>query len=420
MGLTLSEKILARCAGLPSVRPHDLVTCRIDKAMATDPTAPLAIEVFRQMGARRVFDPEACILVDDHFVPAKDIRSADFSAAMRKFAREQGIGAYFGLGRSGICHALVGEKVLVNPGELMVGADSHSCTAGALACFATGVGATELAAAWALGELWFRVPETIRVEMSGRFRPFVGSKDAVLWLVRELGLEGALYRAVEFHGDAVRAMPMHGRITLCNMTVEAGAKTGMVPFDGVTERHVKAAGGSCERAVHPDPDAGYCRTIAIDVSRLEPLVAEPFAPDNVRPARELADVRVDQVFIGSCTSGSIEDLREAARILRGRQVARDVRLIVTPGTQGVYLQSVREGLAADLVEAGATVTSPSCGACLGGHMGVLGNDEVALATTSRNFRGRMGAVSSRVYLSSAAVAAATAVTGRITHPEDLR
>jgi 3-isopropylmalate/(R)-2-methylmalate dehydratase large subunit len=419
MGLTLSEKILARNAGLRAVRAGDLVTCRLDRIMATDITAPLAIDVFRKMGARHVADPSACILINDHFVPAKDIRSADFSKAMREFAREQGIGAYFEVGRSGICHLLVPEKVLVQPGELMVGADSHTCTVGALACFGTGVGSTELAAAWALGEMWFRVPDTIRVELTGELPRYVTSKDAVLWLVGELGLEGALYQAVEFHGEAVRAMPVHARLTLCNMTIEAGAKTGIVPFDEVTEAHLTARGGSCEKALHPDPDAAYSRTLRLDVSHLAPLVAEPCMPCNVKPARSFKDVALDQVFIGSCTNGSLQDLRDAASVLRGREVAAATRLVVTPGTQEVYLAAAREGLLADLAEAGAAVTPPSCGACLGGHMGVLGNHEVALATTSRNFRGRMGAVTSQVYLSNPLVAAASAVTGRITHPEDL-
>jgi 3-isopropylmalate/(R)-2-methylmalate dehydratase large subunit len=267
--------------------------------------------------------------------------------------------------------------------------------------------------------MWFRVPDTIRVELTGELPRYVTSKDAVLWLVGELGLEGALYQAVEFHGETVRAMPVHARLTLCNMTIEAGAKTGIVPFDEVTEAHVTARGGSCEKALHPDPDAAYSRTLRLDVSHLAPLVAEPCMPCNVKPARSFKDVALDQVFIGSCTNGSLQDLRDAASVLRGREVAAATRLVVTPGTQEVYLAAAREGLLADLAEAGAAVTPPSCGACLGGHMGVLGNHEVALATTSRNFRGRMGAVTSEVYLSNPLVAAASAVTGRITHPEDL-
>ena len=419
MGRTLSEIILGRNSGSGDARPGDLLTCRVDKIMATDITAPLSIDVFNKMGADRVADPDACILINDHFVPAKDIRSADFSKAMRLFARAQGIKAYFEVGRSGICHVLVPEKALVGPGELMVGADSHTCTAGALGAFATGVGSTDLAAAWALGELWLRVPETIRVELSGGLPPYVTSKDVIMKLIGDLGVEGARYMAIEFHGDALGRMPMHARLTLCNMTVEAGAKTGMVPFDEVTESYLKARGGDVSRAVVPDPDARYASSLRLDLNRLEPQVAEPFMPSLIKPVRDFRDVRVDQVFIGSCTNGHIEDLRMAADILRGRSVADDVRLIVTPATQDIYLQAAREGLIADLAAAGAAVTTPTCGACLGGHMGVLGRDEVALSTTNRNFRGRMGDISSRVYLSNPAVAAATALSGRITHPEDL-
>jgi 3-isopropylmalate/(R)-2-methylmalate dehydratase large subunit len=419
MGMTLAEKILARAAGLSAVSAGELVTCTVDKIMATDITAPLTIEVFRRMGATRVKDPDACILINDHFVPAKDIRSADFARAMREFAKEQGIARYFEVGRSGICHALVAEQGLVSPGELFVGADSHTCTAGALGAFATGVGSTDLAAAWALKELWFRVPSTLRVELRGSFRPHVTSKDAVLRLIGELGVEGARYQAIEFHGEALAAMPMHARLTLCNMAVEAGAKAGMIPCDDLTAAYVTAHGGSLDKALTPDGDASYAAALTIDLSALDPQVAEPFMPSNIRPVGDFRGLRVDQVFIGSCTNGYLEDLRAAAAILRGRRVADGVRLIVTPATQSIYLEAVREGIVAGLVEAGAAVTTPTCGACLGGHNGVLGKDEVALATTNRNFRGRMGDLSARVYLANPAVAAATAVTGTITHPEEL-
>lgn len=419
MGQTLSEIILGRNSGAGDAAPGDLMTCRVDKIMATDITAPLSIDVFRKMGADRVATPEACILVNDHFVPAKDIQSADFSRAMREFAREQGIEHYFEVGRSGICHVLVPEKGLVNPGELMVGADSHTCTAGALGAFATGVGSTDLAAAWALGELWLRVPESIKVVLTGDPPPYVTSKDVIMRLVAELGVEGARYMAIEFHGDGLAGMTMSARLTLCNMTIEAGAKAGMIPFDQVTEAYVTAHGGDVSRAVVPDADARYVRTIHLQTDRLEPQVAEPFMPSLVKPVRNYRGVRVDQVFIGSCTNGHLEDLRAAAAILRGRSVAEGVRLIVTPATQDIYLRAVREGVVADLVAAGAAVTTPTCGACLGGHNGVLGKEEVALSTTNRNFRGRMGDLSSRVYLANPAVAAATAITGRITHPEDL-
>lgn len=419
MGHTMAEKILASHAGVDEARPGDLLTCRVDKIMATDVTAPLSIEVFRKMGATRVADPSSCILINDHFVPAKDILSANLAKAMREFAQEQGIEAYFEVGRSGICHALVPEKGLVGPGEILVGADSHTCTAGALGCFATGVGSSELAAAWALGEMWFRVPETIRVEVEGTFRPHVTSKDLILHLISRLGVEGARYWAIEYGGEAVSAMPMHARLTLCNMSIEAGAKAGMVASDAVTAAYLSARGRAVVAAAGPDPDATYARTIRVDLDLLELQVAEPFMPSNVRPVQEFREVEVDQVFIGSCTNGFLEDLAAAAAILKGRRVAPRVRLIVTPATQDIYLQALRRGIIEDLLVAGAAVTTPTCGACLGGHNGVLGENEVALATTSRNFRGRMGDPTSRVYLANPAVAAATAVLGRIASPEDL-
>ena len=419
MGMTLAEKILASRGGKASTAPGDLLHCRVDRIMATEITAPLSVEVFRRMGAERVHDPASCILINDHFVPAKDIRSADLAKTMREFAAEQGIGDYFEVGRSGICHILIAEKALVGPGQILVGADSHTCTAGALGCFATGVGSTDLAAAWAIGELWFRVPGTIRVDVEGEFRPHVGSKDLILHLIGQLGVEGARFRSVEFGGPAVSAMPMHARLTLCNMTIEMGAKAGMVACDATTVGYLAERGREVTDAPTPDDDATYETVIRVDLSRLEPLVAEPPLPSNVRPASRFRHVRVDQVFIGSCTNGHYEDLAQAAALLKGRRVAPGVRLIVTPATQDIYLKAVRTGVVADLVEAGAAVTTPTCGACLGGHSGVLGRDEVALATTSRNFKGRMGDTTSLVYLSNPAVAAATAVLGRIGLPEDL-
>ncbi len=419
MGSTLAEKILAAHAGVRRARPGDLLTCKVDKIMATDVTAPLSIEVFRRMGATRVAHPEACVLVNDHFVPAKDILSADLSKTMRAFAHEQGIVAYFEVGRSGICHALLPEKGLVRPGELLVGADSHTCTAGALGCFATGVGSTELAAAWALGEMWFRVPETLRIEVTGTFAPHVTSKDLILYLLGELGVEGARYAAVEFGGEAVEAMPVHARLTLCNMAIEAGAKAGMIAADAVTLAYLAERGVAALDAPQPDEDASYSRVIRVDLDRLGLMVAEPHLPSQVRPAEAFRDVKVDQVFIGSCTNGFLEDLDAAATVLKGRHVAPSVRLIVTPATQDIYLRAIQRGILETLVTSGAAVTTPTCGACLGGHNGVLGKDEVALATTSRNFRGRMGDTSSRVYLANPSVAAATAIMGRIARPEDL-
>jgi 3-isopropylmalate/(R)-2-methylmalate dehydratase large subunit len=416
---TLSEALLARAAGQRKARPGDLLTCRIDKCLATDITAPLSIEVFRKMGAQRVARPESLILVNDHFVPAKDIASANFARAMREFAKEQGVAQFYEVGRSGICHALVAELGLVSPGEIFVGADSHTCTAGALGAFATGVGSTDLAAVWALGELWLRVPETVRVVLEGRLPPDVTSKDVILQVLSTIGVDGGRYMAIEFAGGGLASLSMEARLTLCNMAVEAGAKAGLVPPDEVTAGWVAETGGTLDRALGPDPGARYAEVVRLDLSRLEPLAAAPYLPSLVQPVRELRGTPVDQVFIGSCTNGYLSDLRDAARVLKGRRVAPGVRLIVTPATQGIYLRAVREGIIADLVEAGAAVTTPTCGACLGGHMGVLGAGETALATTNRNFRGRMGDSSSRVFLANPAVAAATAVAGTISLPEDL-
>lgn len=420
MGQTISQKILSNKSGMEKVRESQLVTCKIDKVMATDITAPLSIEVFVKMGAKRVFNPKACILINDHFVPAKDIKAAEFSKAMREFALEQEIEAYFEVGRSGICHSLMGEMALVLPGELVVGADSHTCTAGALGCFATGVGSTDLAAAWALGKLWFRVPETIRIDITGNPSPFVFAKDVILKIIKELGVDGARYKAIEFHGDYIQNMQMSGRFTICNMAIEAGAKTGIIETDDITVKHVSKAQKNNFEVVHSDQDAHYETKMEIDISSLRPQVAEPFLPSLVKDIEDIKEIKIHQAFIGSCTNGSIEDLREAAKVIKGRNVAKGVRLIITPGTQSCYLEACREGLIEIFIEAGAAVTTPTCGACLGGHMGVLAKGEVAIATTNRNFKGRMGHMESLVYLANPAVVAASAVTGKITNPEKLK
>jgi 3-isopropylmalate/(R)-2-methylmalate dehydratase large subunit len=419
VGQTVSEKILGAKSGVADARAGQLVVCKVDRVLATDITAPLSIDVFRRMGAERVHDPDACILVNDHFVPAKDVRSADFSAAMRKFAAEQGISRYFEVGRSGICHNLIAEMALVLPGQILLGADSHTLTAGGLGCYALGVGSTDLAAAWALGELWFMIPQTVRVEFSGEPMPFVGGKDLGLRTLATLGVEGGRYRAVEFFGAPLSHLAMEDRFTLCNLAAEMGAKVAMVPPDDQTLEYIRSRTSEPFEVVRPDPDARYEDTFRLDISGMEPQVSEPFLPSRARGVSEFREVQVDQVFIGSCTNGSLQDLRQAARILKGRKVAAKVRCIVTPATQGAYLGAAREGILEALVEAGCAVTTPTCGACLGGHMGVLGAHEVALATTNRNFRGRMGDPTSRVYLANPSVAAATAVLGRIAHPEEV-
>ena len=419
MGMTIAEKILAAHAGVPAVRPGELHFARLDLVMGTDVTTALSAEVFAQMGATRVFDPDKIALVNDHFVPAKDIDAATLAQTMKRFAERHGIRHYFELGRSGICHTLIPDEGLVVPADLVIGADSHTCTYGAVGAFATGVGSTDMAAAWALGETWFRVPETIRVIFRGRLPEWVGGKDLILRLLADLGEEGARYKALEFSGETIEALPMAGRFTVCNMAIEAGAKTGIIPADEVTRDYLR---GRAERSGvyhRPDPDARYARTVNYDVNNLEPMVACPYSPANVKPVGQVEALPVDQVVLGSCTNGRVEDFRVAAAILKSRAVHPKVRLIAIPGSQAVFRQLLNEGIISVLAEAGATVAPPTCGPCIGGHMGVLGPGERGLFTTNRNFKGRNGHPTSEVYLSGPAVAAATAVTGRITDPRTL-
>ncbi len=401
--MTAVEKILAAHAGRKQVEPGETVWARVDWCLANDITAPLAIEQMQAMGCERVFDPERIILVPDHFLPAKDVASARQAQVLREFARKQGIRHYYEVGRMGIEHALLPELGILQPGQLLVGADSHTCTCGALGVFATGVGSTDLACAMALGELWFRVPATVKVEFTGRLAPWVGAKDLALFLVSRLGTDGANQLALEFGGEVVADLPLDGRLTLCNMVVEAGATAGLVPAGGWRS----------------SPGAQLEAWLRWDVSQLEPQVARPYSPADVVAVHEVAGTPVDQVVIGSCTNGRYLDLVAAAEILGGRKVHPRVRLIVIPATQRVYRRALEEGLIQVFVEAGAAVSTPTCGPCLGGHMGVLAEGEVCLATTNRNFRGRMGHPDSRVYLANPAVAAATAVAGHIAHPEEV-
>ncbi|MDI6711014.1 MAG: 3-isopropylmalate dehydratase large subunit [Thermoanaerobacterales bacterium] len=419
MGMTITEKILARHAGRETVRPGELISARVDAVLANDITAPLAIQEFAKTGVDRVFDPDRVYLVPDHFVPNKDIKSAEQAKVMRDFARARGLTHYFEVGRMGIEHCLLPEQGLVGPGEVVIGADSHTCTYGALGAFATGVGSTDLAAAMALGETWFKVPETVRFVYEGELPEWVGGKDLILHTIGDIGVEGALYKAMEFTGPVISALSMDGRFTMCNMAIEAGAKNGIVPPDEKTEAYVRGRAVRPYELLQSDPDAGYARTITYDVSRLEPVVAFPHRPDNTRPVSRATHVEIDQAVIGSCTNGRIEDLRLAARVLDGRRVHDRVRLIVIPGTQRIYQQAVDEGLISVFIRAGAAVSTPTCGPCLGGHMGILARGERAIATTNRNFVGRMGHPESEVYLSNPAVAAASAVLGRIAHPAEV-
>ena len=420
MGMTITEKILAAHAGREEVSPGEIINCRVDLVLANDITAPLAIEAFREVGAKRVFDREKVVLVPDHFTPNKDIRSAEQCKLLREFAREQGIVHYYEVGRMGIEHALLPELGLVKPGDLVIGADSHTCTYGALGAFSTGVGSTDAAAAMITGEIWLRVPESMKFIYYGKLPPWVGGKDLILFTIGEIGVEGARYRAMEFTGETISGLGMDGRFTMANMAIEAGAKNGIFLPDEITMRYGEGRWKGEARVYSSDPDAEYVEVREYDVSGLQPQVACPPSPGNVKGVRELSGVGIDQVVIGSCTNGRLDDLREAAQILKGRKVAPYVRLIVIPATQNVYLQALREGLIEVFIEAGAAVSTPTCGPCLGGHMGVLAEGERAVATTNRNFVGRMGHKGSEVYLSNPAVAAASAILGRIAHPEEVR
>lgn len=419
MGMTISEKILAAHVGRERVEPGELLEVPVDLAMGNDITAPVAIGEFRRAGVERVFDPERVALVADHFVPARDIKSAGLSRTLRDFAREQHLTNYFGEGMGGIEHVVLVEKGLVVPGDVVVGADSHTCTYGALGVFATGVGSTDLAYAMATGRTWFRVPESIRFVYHGRRRRWVCGKDLILHTIGRIGVDGANYAAMEFTGEVIESLPMDDRLTMSNMAIEAGAKVGMISPDETTLAYVRPRARRPIRAFRSDADARYAQTWDFNVSELEPVVAFPHLPSNTRPVSQVGNIPVDQVVIGSCTNGRISDLRVAAAILRGKRVNPNVRAIVFPGSQEVYLQAIREGLLEVFVQAGAAVSTPTCGPCLGGHMGVLAEGERAISTTNRNFVGRMGHVKSEVYLASPAVATASAVVGRIAHPDEV-
>lgn len=413
------EKILARGAGRVRVEPGELVNAKVDLALGNDITAPVAIKEFERLGVDQVFDPERIVLVPDHFTPNRDIAAAEQARLLRRFAARYGIKHYFEVGRMGVEHALLPELGLVRPGAVIIGADSHTCTYGALGVFAAGVGSTDLAAAMATGEAWFRVPPTLRFEYRGTLPPFTGGKDLILYTIGRIGVEGARYRAMEFCGEAVEKLSMDGRLTMCNMAVEAGGKCGYVEPDAVTFAYLEGRLDGPFAAVYGDADAARERTFTFEVSTLQPQVAFPHSPENVRPVGEAKGIKIDQVVIGSCTNGRLEDLRAAAAVLQGKKVHPRVRLVVIPATQAVYRQALEEGLLAVFVGAEAAVSTPTCGPCLGGHMGVLARGERALATTNRNFAGRMGHPESEVYLCNPAVAAASAVAGEIIHPEEI-
>lgn len=417
--MTMAEKILAAHAGLEEVVPGQLVECDLDLVLCNDVTAPIAIGVFNEVGARRVFDPEKVVLVPDHYVPNKDIKSAEQAKIVRTFAREQGISHYYEVGCMGIEHALLPEQGVVGPGDLIIGADSHTCTYGALGAFSTGVGSTDAGVGLASGRAWFKVPESLLFRLNGRLAPGVTGKDVILHIIGMIGVDGALYKAMEFTGEALAGLSMDERLTISNMAIEAGGKAGLIAVDDVTRAYLDGRAERPYTEYASDADARYERVFDIDASAIEPTVAFPHLPSNTRPVAEARDVTIDQAVIGSCTNGRIEDMRQAAAVLEGRTVAPGVRCIVIPATQQVYRQCLEEGLAQVFVDAHCALSTPTCGPCLGGHMGVLAAGERAIATTNRNFVGRMGDPTSEVYLASPAVAAASAVLGHIGLPSDL-
>lgn len=416
--MTMTEKILARHAGLQAVHPGMLINARVDIALGHDVTAPLAIEEFRRAGGRKVFDRSRVVIVPDHFTPNKDIASAQNAKMLRDFVDEQSLSHYYDGGRTGICHVLLPEQGLVVPGDLAIGADSHTCTYGALGAFATGVGSTDLAAAMLTGELWFRVPDTMKIVFYGKPAPWVTGKDLILHVIGRIGVDGAAYRAMEFSGETVRELAMADRFTMANMVIEAGAKNGIFIPDERTLDYVRPRAKRTFFLYDSDPDAAYASVLEIDAGRIEPQVAFPHLPSNTRGISEVGDIRIDQVFIGSCTNGRIEDLRSAANVLKGRAAAPHVRLIIIPATPEIYRAAMQEGLLEIFLDANAVIGPPTCGPCLGGHMGILADGEKAVATTNRNFTGRMGHPGSEVYLANPAVAAASAVLGRIAGPDD--
>jgi 3-isopropylmalate/(R)-2-methylmalate dehydratase large subunit len=416
--VNLVEKILAVHADDEEVAPGDFINVRVDLIVANDITAPIAIREFRRLGVSRVFDPSKIVMVPDHFVPNKDILSAEQAKLMRDFSRQYGI-RYFEVGQMGIEHVLVPELGLVLPGDVVIGADSHTCTYGAVGAFATGVGSTDVAAAMATGDIWMKVPPTIKFIYRGVLGRWVGGKDLILYTIGNIGVDGALYAAMEFTGEAIDELSMDGRFTMANMAVEAGGKAGLFHVDNKTQLYIKPKAMRDYLVYEPDSDAAYARVIEYNVSSIEPQISLPHSPANARPVSQVSHVSIDQAVIGSCTNGRLEDLRLAAQILKRHKVHPGVRCIIIPGTQQVYLDALAEGLIEIFIKAGAVVSTPTCGPCLGGHMGVLAEGERCVSTTNRNFVGRMGSTKSEVYLANPAVAAASAAAGKIVHPDEV-
>lgn len=419
MGMTMTQKILAAHAGLDKVKAGQFIEANLDMVLGNDVTTPVAIKEFQKMGAKKVFDKKKIAIVPDHFTPNKDIKAAEQCKAIREFAQEMEIENYFEIGEMGIEHALLPEKGLVVAGDVVIGADSHTCTYGALGAFSTGIGSTDMAAGMATGKCWFKVPSAIQFSLKGKLNKWVSGKDVILHIIGMIGVDGALYQSMEFVGEGIKNLSMDDRFSIANMAIEAGGKNGIFLVDEKTIEYIKAHSTKPYTVYEPDEDAEYEKRYEIDLSEIRPTVAFPHLPENTRTIDEVGDIKIDQIVIGSCTNGRIEDLRTAAAILKDKKVAKGVRTIIFPATQKIYLQALQEGLIETFIKAGAAVSTPTCGPCLGGHMGILAKGERAVATTNRNFVGRMGHPESEVYLASPAVAAASAVTGKITNPEDV-
>ena len=417
MGMTMTQKILAKAAGLSSVQPGQLIEARLNLVLGNDITTPVAITEFEKAGFTQVFDKDRIAIVLDHYTPCKDIKSAQLCKQAREFAHKHSITHFYDVGQVGVEHALIPEKGLAAPGEVIVGADSHTCTYGALGAFSTGVGSTDMAAGMVTGKAWFKVPSAIRFELVGKPSKWVSGKDVILHIIGMIGVDCALYRSMEFTGEGIKNLSMDDRFTICNMAIEAGGKNGIFPVDETALQYMKEHSKREFTVYEADEDAEYDETYVIDLSRLKPTVSFPHLPSNTRTIDQVGEVKIDQAVIGSCTNGRIDDIRAAAEILKGKKVAKGVRCIVIPATQAIYLQAMREGLLEIFIEAGAVVSTPTCGPCLGGYMGILAAGERCISTTNRNFVGRMGHVDSEVYLASPAVAAASAVAGKITAPE---
>jgi 3-isopropylmalate/(R)-2-methylmalate dehydratase large subunit len=417
--MTITEKILAAHAGRAAVSTGELIMARLDLVLGNDITAPLAIEEFNRLGAKKVWDPRKIALIPDHFTPNKDIKSAEQAKLLREFARSQGLTHYYEVGRTGIEHAFLPEQGIVLPGDCIIGADSHTCTYGGIGAFATGVGSTDMAAAMITGECWFKVPESLKFNFFGQLKPWVSAKDLILYTIHKIGVDGASYKAMEFTGETISNLSVEGRLTMANMAIEAGAKNGIFAPDDRTLNYVNPRAKKDFKIYESDPDAQYSAVFEFDASQIEPQIAFPSLPENCRPVSAATHVTIDQSIIGSCTNGRIEDLRIAARIMKGRKVNPNVRCIVIPATQEIYLNALNEGLIEIFIKAEAVVSTPTCGPCLGGHMGILAAGERAIATTNRNFVGRMGHPKSEVYLASPALAAASAILGRIGSPTEL-